>query len=513
MREVTKIIPVGKQAIPQIRVAAYCRVSTNSSDQINSYATQIRVYTNMINRNPDWELVEIFADEGISGTAADKRDEFMRMIRMCELRKIDLIITKSVSRFARNVKEALEYVRKLKLLGIGVRFEKEGINTLSLGDEMLLNTFSAIAQEESVSISQNVRFGIRKRMEKGSYVNGCVPFGYRLVDHKMIPYQPEAIIVQHIFQLYLSGFSVIEITKELEKEKVQTKLGKQKWNDRIVCHMLSNEKYVGDSLYQKKYREVTVPFTQHVNYGQEDQYYAYHTHEGIIDRETFDSVQRLLNARRKKHAGNLKSTQYPLTSHIRCTECGSFYRRRIVNGCVSWGCTQHIADRTRCDSQYYREERIYDAFIEIVNKLSFADENILEESIRLLEMAITMQKRNNTQAMVASQNLAELNTKLLMLEQLRCKGYLAAEIYQAQAKEINARIREIKKQRADLIESKLEIVREEIKVLQEKLKQYEEPLEFFDEGLFKDIVKSVSIDKKRKITFTLLGDLKFIETL
>ena len=144
MREVTKIIPVGKQAFLPTKVAAYCRVSTNSSDQRNSYATQIRVYTNMINGNPEWELVEVFADEGISGTAADKRDEFMRMIHMCELRKIDLIITKSVSRFARNVKETLEYVRKLKLLGVGVRFEKEGINALSLGDEMLLNTFSAI---------------------------------------------------------------------------------------------------------------------------------------------------------------------------------------------------------------------------------------------------------------------------------------------------------------------------------------------------------------------------------
>lgn len=513
MREVTRIVPVGQHEVKKIRVAAYCRVSTNSADQLNSYATQIRVYTTMIQRKPEWEFVEVFADEGISGTAAEKRDELMRMIRMCELKKIDLIITKSVSRFARNVKEALEYVRKLKLLGVGVQFEKEGINTMSLGDEMLLNTFAAIAQEEAVSISQNVRFGIRKRMQKGEYVNGCIPYGFRLVDRKMVPYSSEAVVVQQIFHLYLSGSSIIEITKKLDKDNIPTKLEKKKWNDRIVSHMLSNEKYVGDTLYQKKYREETIPFVQHVNYGQEDQYYAYNTHEGIIDRETFDAVQALLNSRRKKHARNLNPIQYPLTSRIQCSECGSFYRRRIVNGCISWGCSKHIEDRAQCDSQYYREERIYDAYVGIINKLRFAEEDILSESIRLLDLAINMKKRNNLQVREASQSLAELNAKMLMLEELRRKGYLAPEIYQAQAKAVNLQINEIRQQKAEASESKFEDVQAEMKDLRDKLNQYEEPLERFDESLFKDTVKAVTIDKNRRITFTLLGDLIFTETL
>ena len=172
------IAPTTKQEIPKLRVAAYCRVSSNSADQRNSFATQERVYTKYIAEKQEWELVDIFADEGLSGMKADNRPEFQRMIRMCELHQIDLILTKSVSRFARNAKEALNYTRKLKLLGIGVQFEEDGINTLAMADEMLLNTFAAIAQEESKSISQNQRLSIAKRMEAGEYIASNAPYGY-----------------------------------------------------------------------------------------------------------------------------------------------------------------------------------------------------------------------------------------------------------------------------------------------------------------------------------------------
>ena len=186
MREVKLITPIAKQNTQKLRVAAYCRVSSNSADQQNSYATQIRVYRNLIGRQKDWELVDIFADEGLSGMKSGNRDEFQRMIRMCELKQIDLIITKSISRFARNVKDTLMYVRKLKLLGIGVQFEREGISTLALGDEMLLNTFSAIAQEESKAISMNQRLSIVKRMEMGEYVDSNAPYGFRLIEKALV---------------------------------------------------------------------------------------------------------------------------------------------------------------------------------------------------------------------------------------------------------------------------------------------------------------------------------------
>ena len=219
------IAPTTKQEIPKLRVAAYCRVSSNSADQRNSFATQEHVYTKYIAEKQEWELVDIFADEGLSGMKADNRPEFQRMIRMCELHQIDLILTKSVSRFARNVKEALNYTRKLKLLGIGVQFEEDGINTLAMADEMLLNTFAAIAQEESKSISQHQRLSIVKRMEAGEYIASNAPYGYRLVDKKLVIYEPEAEVVRWIYRAYLNGLSIGGIARELTTLGVATKRG------------------------------------------------------------------------------------------------------------------------------------------------------------------------------------------------------------------------------------------------------------------------------------------------
>ena len=186
--------PQDQEKKKNLRVAAYCRVSTKKDEQLNSYENQKAYYTEKIMANPDWTMADIFADEGITGTSACKRKDFLRMIRHCRQGKIDMILAKSVSRFARNAKESLEYVRKLKLLGVGVQFEKEGIYTLALGDEMLLNTFSAIAQEESKAISQNQRLSIVKRMQSGEYVDSNAPYGFRLVDKALVVYEPEAAI-------------------------------------------------------------------------------------------------------------------------------------------------------------------------------------------------------------------------------------------------------------------------------------------------------------------------------
>ncbi len=510
MATVTVISPVTGKPVEHKRVAAYCRVSTNSADQQNSYNTQVRYYTRYIKSRTEWTLVDIFADEGLSGTSSEKRENFQRMITMCELKQIDLVVTKSVSRFARNVKETLEYVRKLKLLGIGVVFEKEGINTLSMGDEMLLNTFAAIAQEESVSISQNVRFSIKKKMESGEYINGCVPFGYRLENKVMIPFEPEAEIVRSLFQGYLNGASLTELCRYLEKESISPRNQGAKWNVRVISKMLSNEKYIGDSLYQKKYRETTVPFTQHINYGQEEQYYAAGTHEGIVDKEIFASVQELLKKRRELYSRpEVAPAKYPFTHRIQCSECGTFYRRRIVNGSVVWGCNQHIEDRTACDSHYYREDRIMDAFIGIINRLRFAEEGIIAESIELTEKAILLKKRNNLQAMESSQSMAELNAKLLMLEQLKSKGYLAPDVFESQSREINTQINEIKTKRIQSLSSALDVALEEFKTLQARLDEIDEPLDSFDSKLFEEVIKGMTVNNRDEMTFRLIGDLTF----
>ena len=423
------IAPTTKQEIPKLRVAAYCRVSSNSADQRNSFATQEHVYTKYIAEKQEWELVDIFADEGLSGMKADNRPEFQRMIRMCELHQIDLILTKSVSRFARNVKEALSYTRKLKLLGVGVQFEEDGINTLAMADEMLLNTFAAIAQEESKSISQNQRLSIVKRMEKGEYVASKAPYGYRLVNKKLKIFKPEAEVVCWIFQAYLNGLSIKTIADTLTAQGVPTRSGQEQWKANTITYVLTNEKYIGDTLFQKYYGEMTVPFKKHRNYGEMDQYYAKDTHEQIVEKTIFYAVQSLLKNRQATFKQEKRKNRYPLTSCIRCSECGSFYHRKVRNGIIKWVCSKHAADTTACNSSYYSEERIYDGIITMINKLRFCEEDILGQTIQKLEFAAAAYKRNNRAASQLSQSIAELNAKLLALERLRSKGYLAADIY------------------------------------------------------------------------------------
>ena len=316
MPEVRLITPITRQSTKKMQVAAYCRVSSNSADQLNSYAAQIRAYKKCIGARDDWELVDIFADEGLTGMKSETRNEFQRMIRMCELKQIDLIITKSISRFARNTKDALTYVRKLKLLGVGVQFEKEGISTLSMGDEMLLNTFAALAQEESQSISMNQRLSIVKRMELGEYVDSNAPYGYRLVDKALAVYEPEAAVVRDIFDLYLRGFSISEIARELKSRNIPTKAGKESWHPYRIAYMLKNERYIGDSFYQKTYRETTVPFNQHINRGQEDRFYAKGTHPSIIDTDVFNAVQQLIQKRKETFSRTTTQNIYPLTSRM-----------------------------------------------------------------------------------------------------------------------------------------------------------------------------------------------------
>lgn len=507
------ISPATRQVLPKQRVAAYCRVSSNSADQRNSFATQERVYKKRITENPDWELVDIFADEGLSGMKADTRPEFQRMIRMCELHRIDLILTKSVSRFARNVKEALNYTRKLKLLGVGVQFEEEGINTLAMADEMLLNTFAAIAQEESKSISQNQRLSIVKRMEAGEYIASNAPYGYRLIDKKLVIYEPEAEVVRWIFAAYLNGMSTVEIAHELSAKSVPTKGKKEQWKANRVAYILTNEKYDGNTLFQKYYGETTVPFKKHRNYGEVDQFFARGTHDAILPAGMFQDVQALLQSRGHKFGKKMNQSEYPLTSRIRCSECGAFYHRKVRNGTVKWVCSGHAADTTACDSRYYSEARIYDGIITMINKLRFCEEDILGQTIQKLEFAAAAYKRNNRAANQLSQSIAELNAKLLALERLRSKGYLAADIYHTQARQLHQQLDKLKTERYSSFESKILTMLEDVRKLKALIDEPEQPLEAFEEKRFHEIVTDICINNHDEMTVTLLGGLKFTELI
>ena len=252
MATVKMIAPTAQK--PQVlRVAAYCRVSSDSADQLHSYAAQIRAYTDLIREHDGWELVDIYADEGLTGTCMDKRAEFRRLLSDCSKGKIDKVLVKSISRFARNTRDCLASLRELKSLGVSVRFEQENIDTETLTTELMVSVSGSLAQQESVSISENMRMSYQRRMQRGEFITCKAPFGYRLVDGKRLEIIPEeAEVVRWMFRVYLDGYSMEWITAQLNLKGIPTVGGKNVWKEPVVCYMLSNEKYIGDKLCQKK---------------------------------------------------------------------------------------------------------------------------------------------------------------------------------------------------------------------------------------------------------------------
>ncbi len=340
----------------QLRVAAYCRVSTDDEEQLTSYEAQKNYYTDKIMTNKEWTMAGIFADEGITGTSARKRPEFLRMIRQCKQGKIDIVLTKSISRFARNTVDCLNYVRALKELGIAVIFEKENMNTLEIDSEILITMLGAFAQSESESISSNVRWGKRQAMKEGkATIQYKYLYGYRKgADGKpeIIPEQAE--VVRRIYDLFLSGTSIRDIKEYLEQNNIRNVDGEVKWARNAINSILTNEKYCGDVLLQKTYIDDCINKKVKKNTGQLPMYLVQNHHEGIISREIFDAAQAELARRNagkspsKKNAPTGRSrysSKYALTDRLYCGECGTRYQRctwrnhdgskRIVWRCVS----------------------------------------------------------------------------------------------------------------------------------------------------------------------------------
>ena len=275
MPEIRVIEPIIFAPAEKLRVCAYARVSSDSTDQRNSFASQVNYYTKYIQAHEGWTFVDIYADQGITGTSALKRDEFLRLMRDCRQGKIDRILVKSVSRFARNAQDCIEAVRELRQLGVTVYFEKEHINTANMSNEMFLSMMSAFAQEESISISKNMRKGAVMRMKNGTFRLSQAPYGYYL-DEKgiLIIQQEESKIVQRIFGNFLSGMGIQEIAAELQKEHIPKLNGEPIWSYTGILYILTNERYIGDELFQKRYTTDTLPFQKKINRGQKKQYYA-----------------------------------------------------------------------------------------------------------------------------------------------------------------------------------------------------------------------------------------------
>lgn len=385
----------------RLRVAAYCRVSTDDEEQINSYKAQIEYYTEKINKNPEWQMAGIFADEGISGTQAKKRPEFLKMIRLCRQGKIDLILTKSFSRFARNTVDSVDYIRELRALGIGVVSEKENMNTLNEDSEMLITILSCFAQAESESISKNVSWGVRQ-----SFKNGKVPIkystllGYREGKNKLPEIIPdEAEIVKEIYRSYLDGMSLKQIADMLNSKGIKTKHKSTDWKPEIVKRILINEKYSGDAILQKTYVTDCITKTTRKNNGELPMYLVKNHHDPIISRTDFNRVQEEMARRSAKRtiAEKLTKTEqgkysakYALSELLICGECGTHYRRVTWTAKgfkeIKWRCINRIQyGKRKChNSPTIDEQPLQRAIVSAINEFCEVKDDVakvLQESI------------------------------------------------------------------------------------------------------------------------------------
>lgn len=329
MRKITKIEPTVPTLPKRKRVAAYARVSMETERLMHSLSAQISYYSDLIQKNPEWEYAGVYADNFVSGTGTERRSEFLRMIADCEAGRIDIILCKSISRFARNTIDLLETVRRLKELGIAIHFEKENINSLSGDGELLLTILAGFAQEESRSISENVKWGIRKRFEKGEICGRPPVFGYKWVDGVLVIVPEEAAVVRRIFQNFLDGKSRLETERELNAEGITTK-GGYRWQDSNLKVILTNITYTGNLLLQKEYIDDPINKHRKKNRGELPQYYVENTHEAIIDMETFQFVQGEMARRRELGAlANKALNTCCFTGKVKCPFCGVSYMHNI----------------------------------------------------------------------------------------------------------------------------------------------------------------------------------------
>lgn len=509
-----EIIKINATALEtaKLRVAGYARVSSNSDDQMNSFSTQVNYYQRLIQSNDSWILTEVYADEGISGVSLAKRDDFARMIADCKKGKIDRILTKSTSRFARNTLDAIKVIRELKEIGVSVYFEKEKIDTAIVTSENLLTLYSLFAQEESLTISKNCKKGVRMRMARGTYVSSRMPFGYRLIDNVMFIEESEAKIVQRIFSDYLSGKGTNQIAKELMLDEVPFRDGKMKWCHNTIAGIIKNERYVGDMLLQKSFSEDAMPYRKRINKGELPQYYVKHSHQPIIERIQF----KLANILIQEHGGKINTNHgiYPLSKKIVCAECDTVYRRKITNKKVYWVCRQHDFNKEDCHSMRITEDAIYKAFVRMYNKLAKNYESILNPLISQLEKLQDIKTRNNPEISTLNKQIADLSEQNHVMNGLLSKGILDSALFISQTDELNKKIRKLKITKARLLEEQdadesIDKTEELIEILTDAPSYISE----FDEILFDDIVARIIGYDNENISFELINGLVLKERL
>ena len=505
----------------QLRVAAYCRVSTELEEQQNSYQVQIAYYTDLINKKKECTLAGIFADEGISGTQTKKRTEFNRMIRMCRNKKIDLVITKSISRFARNTVDCLEYVRQLKDLGIGVIFEKENINTLTMTSEFMIALYGSFAQAESESISKNVSWGKEK-----AYREGKVQFQYKhLLGYKkgadgkpeIIP--EEAETVKLIYTMFLDGHSMKNIALILHVKGIHTKTGSTEWRTNTITRILQNEKYVGDALLQKTFTSDCITHKVVKNHGERPMYLVTNHHDPIIDRDTYNRVQQELARRNSKRKISDKtvteqgkySSKYALSELLICGHCGTPYRRTTwaARGKkqIVWRCLSRLEHGKKyCpDSPTIKEEQLHRGILRAINNYYSCRNDI----VRILKANIgsVLECQGQEEILSVEKRLKEIDQARTDLVNLIASGgcdedKLDSEFAKLYAEEqgLSERLTMLKSQNKTSEETQAKLDKIMDMIEHEKFE-----LETFDNVLIRKLIECVKILSKTEILVIFKG--------
>ncbi|MBS4021695.1 MAG: recombinase family protein [Dethiobacter sp.] len=479
---------------PKLRVAAYCRVSTDSEEQASSYEAQIEHYTAYINGHPDWTLAGIYADDGISGTNTKKREEFNRMIDECMAGNIDMVITKSISRFARNTLDCLKYIRQLKEKSIPVYFEKENINSMDSKGEVMLTIMASLAQQESQSLSQNVKLGLQYRYQQGEIQVNCNRFlGFTKDENKRLIIVPEeAEIVKRIYREYLEGASMLKIARGLEADGILNGAGREKWHTSNINQILRNEKYIGDALLQKTYTTDFLTKTRVKNHGIVPQYYVENSHEAIIPREIFMQVQEELIRRRIVHTSpNGKNRTFSsihcFSNMIICGGCGEFYRRIHWNNrgkkSVVWRCISRLENTgLYCDARTVLEGTIEQVLVTAINQTLCGKDTFL----------VTLQ--NNIEAVLCNANdksLADIETRLQELQSELLKLANSKADYEKVGNEIY-RLRD-EKQKLQLESAGRDDLKKRIADMSTFLREQPTTLTEYDETLIRRLVEKITV--------------------
>lgn len=512
----------GKRILKQ-RICAYCRVSTHHLLQKESLDAQMDHYTSYIENNPEWEFAGIYADEGISGKGKKQRTEFLRMIKDAENDKFDLILTKSISRFARNTSECIGTIRHLKGLNIGVYFEKENINTLNAESELMLSILSSVAEAELLSASQNMKWSITRQFSQGK-VQVCTGrfMGYDKDDNgNLVINEEQAKIVRRIFEDYIGGLGASKIAKALEADGVEKITGGVNWSASVILGMLKNEKYAGDALLQKTITVNSISLKRKKNEGEAPQYYVKDSHPAIISKEQFEKAQELM-VERGREKGNTSdmawkyNQRYTFTSKLECGRCGRNFKRTIHNsnngkGNYRWTCGTYIDKGVKaCSIGALKDDTIKSVFLRIINRL-IADKEPLNKYLQSLE-----EVHNDTSLGRKLKEYEEEISKLLKQEGemflLQVRGYVDKEIFKQEHMELVERIEELQEEtmaiknimqrQDDSYQNTASLI-----TILNKLKRVEE----FSDELFETIVDKIVVKERECLIFQLQGGLQLEE--